>query len=167
MDIIDFNPQRNCTDSPVTSQKRPGGTRFDQQFTRRPADLYPTYDACHVVHALKDYQWLPPRLWEPHSGEGHLTDALRSYGHEVFESDLYPRRIGTKQQDFLKAAEPPEGIGAIVMNPPFNAIDAHLTHALSLMMPLGGVVCLLCRSDWAFAAKREEFLTREDHAGEI
>ncbi len=167
MDIIDFNPQRNRADSPITSENRPGGPRFDQQFTRKPADLYPTYDACHVVRAIKDHQWLPSRLWEPHSGEGHLAEALKSHGHQVVESDLHPQRQGIRQQDFLTTSAPPEGTGAIVMNPPYKEIDAHLSHALALMMPLGGVVCLLCRSDWAFAAKREEFLTRRDYAGEV
>lgn len=77
--------------------------------------------------------WLPPPdrtgvIWEPCCGNGNIVQVLRDAGRPVLGTDI---KTGT---DFL-TADPPEGTGAIVTNPPYDLKDQFLARCYALGFP--------------------------------
>lgn len=101
----------------------------------RGNELYPT-PAC-LVDALVKAEPLPPRIWEPAAGMGHLAAALVAHGHSVRASDIiaYPERVPgsprIEKSDFLKEWGSDE-ISCIVTNPPFSKAEDFVRHALDI-----------------------------------
>src|SRR5258708_5368091 len=99
----------------------------------RRDDLYQT-PAC-VTRALLEAEQLPRRIWEPAAGRGAIVRALRAAGHEVIATDLvdYGEPDQLVRRDFLLERQAPDGVEAIVTNPPFKLAGEFAAHALDLV----------------------------------
>lgn len=108
---------RRLTGAPV-----PGGAR-------EPRNFYATEEAATL--ALAKVERLPPVLWEPCCGQGHIAAPLGRLGHRVIATDLVDRGFGRGGIDFLRttrAAAP-----ALITNPPYGQgqVEAFIVHALA------------------------------------
>lgn len=131
-------------------------------YTRLSLDAYDTIGADWIVPALLEQTSFPSTVWEPAAGSGHMVDALSAAGKAVLAHDIAPRRADIAQADFFAWQHPPQGIRAIVTNPPYREIDDFARYALRLMMPHRGKVALLVRSEWTHAKARKDIV--HDHA---
>ena len=95
--------------------------------------------AC-AVHALLEAEALPQVLWEPACGYGAIVRILRAAGRTVIASDL--RAYDTPDldfvQDFLTTTAAPDGVQAVVMNPPFSKAAALRPARVDAGHPDGG-----------------------------
>lgn len=101
----------------------------------RGNDLYETPE--DATRTLLRVEPLPHRIWEPAAGRGAISRLLIEAGHDVVRHDLvaYPgadEGISTPI-DFLMERKAPEGVEAIVTNPPYKLCDPFLRHALMLV----------------------------------
>ena len=101
-------------------------------------DLYTTEpkDIERFLSAIKrDGVELPVPIWEPAAGRGDITKTLWKYNYKPIQSsDIYgyeDKDIRVVKKDFFtrKDAGPYK---TIFTNPPFNAQEAFLEHALSM-----------------------------------
>lgn len=130
-------------------------------------EFYPTLNANWIVPALLRWVHLSRGVWEPHAGRGHIARELVSAGYRVIATDLVdyeplpgaPRiRVG---YDFLEQIKAPEGVGAVVMNPPYEGVEDHVAAALRIMSKVpGGMVACLLRGEWAHAKTRDRLVHR-------
>mgnify|MGYP000400944281 CR=1 FL=1 len=109
------------------------------------------------------------KVWEPACGEGHLSKPMIELGCDVLSTDLYHRDYGAGSIDFLKVMSLPEGINAIITNPPFvEEAELFLRKAAEFMKPVDGFVALFLRNEYDCATKRNElFGDNEYYAGKI
>jgi hypothetical protein len=120
-------------------------------YERQDKDFYPT--PAWVTEALLRTVCLPKRIWEPCCGDGAMARVLESHGHHVVATDLVDRGYGKGGRDFLMESRLPDGVTAIVTNPPYGGALARrvVDHALELMLPVGGMVALLMNVQWQTA----------------
>jgi hypothetical protein len=87
-----------------------------------------------AIEALLRVEKLPHRVWEPAAGRGAITRMLRAHGHYVVASDLVDYGQPDQQSgiDFLTKKRAPDGVEAIVTNPPFKIAEQFIAHALDL-----------------------------------
>jgi hypothetical protein len=104
-------------------------------------DLYTTEpnDIARFIQAIqRDGVELPAPIWEPAAGRGDISKTLMRYGYEVRATDIFAYRhkdIDIEALDFFACASAMGGgmdCKTIFTNPPFNAQEAFLEHALSL-----------------------------------
>jgi hypothetical protein len=104
-----------------------------------PTDFTPT--PVPVARAMVELEPWGEKVWEPACGDGAISGEFFRRGFDVVETDLVPRGVGTRL-NFLDCRQllAPE----ICTNPPFNAADAFVKHALDLgavrvmmLLPLG------------------------------
>jgi len=108
----------------------------------RGHDLYESPP--EAVHALTKAERLPHRIWEPACGPGVIARTLRGYGHSIVATDLVDYASPDQDasgRDFLLEWRAPDGVEAIVTNPPFKLAALFAAHALRLCPR----VCLLLR----------------------
>jgi len=119
-----------------------GGKKED----RRELDFYPTPP--EVTIALMDFLKLKPcKVWECACGNGAMADVIKTYGHEVIETDL---NTGI---DYLKT----EGkADAIITNPPFNLSAEFIEKALNE----ADVVAMVLKSQYWHAKGRIELFQK-------
>jgi hypothetical protein len=116
--------------------------------SRRALDYYPTPD--DVTKSLLNFLELPPDVvWEPAAGEGHMAKIIEMYGHTVIQTDI------SSGFDYLKT-NAPDGIGAIITNPPFNLSEKFIEKAVK-EAPL---VAMLTKSQYWHARKRVDLFRR-------
>ncbi len=99
----------------------------------RRDDLYESPPV--AVHALLRAEQLPQVVWEPACGPGSIVRVLRAAGHTVIASDLVEYDSGDQDHhgwDFLSERRAPDGVQAIVTNPPFKLASEFVAHALEL-----------------------------------
>jgi hypothetical protein len=130
---------------------------------RDPHDRYetPAQAVEMLLKAVPQLKRVP--VLDPSAGRGKLVDALLDGGcEEVYGAELH--RVDAMVdgidfgRDFLEAtSETVKPARDIVMNPPYNAADAHVRHALSIV-PRNGKVCVLLRMTWIAAKKRADLL---------
>jgi hypothetical protein len=119
----------------------------------RGHDLYETPGG--AVHALLGAETLPHRLWEPAAGRGAIVRVLRDAGHAVIASDLVAYDFSLHfQRDFLTTDKAPDGVEAIVTNPPFHIANEFVAHALVLCPR----VVMLLRLAFLESARRSPIL---------
>lgn len=120
----------------------------------RKNDLYETPPV--AVFALAKAEALPHHIWEPCCGPGSIVEALRSIGHQVTATDLvdYDCPVSIARRDFLMERSAPDGIEAIVTNPPFKNAEAFVEQAL-LFAPK---VVMLLRLAFLESDKRRNIL---------
>lgn len=104
----------------------------------RKNDLYET-PACCVTSAFSAgvFSDAGSVIWEPCAGRGAISRELRRFGFNVIAQDLvdHPGRdadIATGI-DFLMERRAPDGVTAIIRNPPFKLADPFIRHALQLV----------------------------------
>lgn len=99
----------------------------------RKDDLYETPDV--AIAALCQSRTLPQKIWEPACGPGQIVRFLRGAGHDVVATDLvdYGCEQSQARRDFLMERSAPDGVQAIVTNPPFKLAEQFVTHAKSLV----------------------------------
>jgi hypothetical protein len=119
----------SCSAPKVQAPYRPQRARL----AARGDDLYET--APVAVHALLRAEQLPQRIWECACGPGSIARVLRACGHEVYASDLIdydsPDQNATGV-DFLLEHRTPDGVEAILTNPPYKLAAQFVEHALVL-----------------------------------
>jgi hypothetical protein len=99
----------------------------------RGLDLYETPSV--ATEALLEVEvTLPRRIWEPAAGRGAIAKVLREHGHDVVATDLVDYGVHGQLggRDFLMESRLPEGIEAILTNPPFQCANEFVGHALDL-----------------------------------
>jgi hypothetical protein len=103
--------------------------------SERKDDLYETPP--EAVHAPLKIEPLPPVIWEPACGPGSIVGVLRAAGHKVHATDLVDRKCPDSLSgvDFLMETKLPEGVAAIVTNPPFKLGNEFVTRAIDLGVP--------------------------------
>ena len=101
--------------------------------SERKNDLYETPPA--AVRALLAVEPVPLTVWEPACGPGAIVRELRDSGRAVIATDLveYGCPDSKGRVDFLMERQAPEGVPAIVTNPPFKNADDFAAHAISLV----------------------------------
>jgi len=82
-------------------------------------------------------------IWEPACGSGKMSRILNAH----LATDIQAGR------DFLQERRP-EGINAVITNPPYSTATEFIDHALELMEPVGGAVAMLLRTDFDHAKSR-------------
>ena len=101
--------------------------------SERKDDLYETPP--EAVRALLSVEPVPLAVWEPACGRGAIVRELRDSGRAVIATDLvdYGCEDSTPRVDFLMETKAPDGVQAIVTNPPFKNADEFVAHALTLV----------------------------------
>jgi hypothetical protein len=101
----------------------------------RGNDLYETPDVATLT--LLRVEPMASRIWEPAAGRGAIARHLMAAGHHVTMTDLVAYEGAdagiTSGVDFLMERRAPEGVEAIVTNPPYKLSDQFIRHALTLV----------------------------------
>jgi len=98
-------------------------------------------------------------VWECACGEGHLSDALKEHGYEVFSSDLVDRGYSnTKILDFLECGDQ-EFSRDIITNPPYKFAKEFAEHALDISDD-GTKVALLLKLTFLEGKARRKFFDK-------
>jgi hypothetical protein len=138
------------------------GRDYKSGFERQPQDFYAT--PAWVTEALlktllRQRIRLPNGIWEPCCGMGDMSRVLEAHGHSVVSTDLDYRGYGEGGRDFMMETSLPDGVTAIVTNPPYalygqkRTLHRLVDHALDLTRPVGGMVALLVNNQWKTGAK--------------
>ncbi len=139
------------------------------EFPRSPGEYYGTPG--WITRALLMSEAPPDRVWEPCAGDGKMVDVLRQYERRVVASDIEPRGEGIEQRDFLAAESAPEGVAAIITNPPWDnrgrLSTAIVRHALQLMKPCRGFVAMLVPLAWDTAKSRRDLFMQPSYVAEV
>jgi hypothetical protein len=121
----------------------------------RGLDLYETCP--EAVYGLLKVEPLPHHLWDPACGRGALVRVLRQAGHSVLATDLVDYHSPDQDAagwDFLMEYHRPEGIEAIVANPPYALGTEFVERALALCPK----VVMLLRLTFLESARRRPLL---------
>ena len=118
-------------------------------YERQEKDFYPT-PAWVTEALLRQRCACPTGIWEPCCGDGAMARVLEAHGHHVVATDLVDRGYGEGGRDFLMETRLPDGVTAIVTNPPYGGalLRKFVDHALELTRPVGGMVALLVNIQW-------------------
>lgn len=150
-----------ATSSPPKGSRGLGGARG---FDREKDDFYPTPDA--LIEPLIE-RWgavhLSSGVWEPACGDGAICKALTRHGIDSFGTDLVDRGYGLPRRDFLLEQAEPDGVDAIVTNPPFRLWREFAAHALEMDVSF---VALLGRLQ-LLEGKRTSRLFQDSHLTEV
>lgn len=92
---------------------------------------------------------IPRKVWECSCGQGHLSERLKEYGHEVFSTDIVDRNYGEKIVDFLSFEADSffgeiGGVDCIITNPPYKYTTDFVLQALRLLK--SGYACFLLKT---------------------
>lgn len=129
--------------------------RLSAKRAERGADLYETPKEATL--ALPRVEKLPHFIWEPCCGPGAIARVLRGHGHQVIATDLVAYASPDQdhgRRDFLLEQRAPEGVEAIVTNPPYRLAGEFVEHALRLC-PL---VAMLLRLTFLESTRRTSIL---------
>jgi hypothetical protein len=102
-------------------------------YSERGHDCYETPP--EAVRALLEVEKFSGAIWEPACGSGAIVLALREAGHTVVATDVidYGCPESRSGVDFLTQREAPEGVTAVITNPPYRHANAFVRHALALV----------------------------------
>jgi hypothetical protein len=112
-----------------------------RQVIQAGRDLYTTdpNDIARFIQAIqRDGVELSAPIWEPAAGQGDISKTLMRYSYEVRSTDIFAYRdkdIDIEALDFFACTDAMGGgmkCKTIFTNPPFNAQETFLEHALSL-----------------------------------
>lgn len=136
---------------PLKGLNRPKGEE------RQPEDFYAT-DPAAIPPLFKllgaEYESGGKLILEPCCGQGHLSQIMELYGHQVISTDLVDRGYGIGGVDFLT-----DNIydslpyDAVITNPPFSLAIPFIEKSLKLA-PL---VCMLLRLAFVESERRDKF----------
>jgi hypothetical protein len=122
---------------------------------RRELDFYPTPANCtHALmlflleyHPGEFYKSL--KIWEPACGSGSISNVIKSYGFEVYSSDIFDYGYGDSNCNFLTTPIARK-FDAIITNPPFDLSSEFISQALKHAK----IVCMLLKSQYWHAKSR-------------
>lgn len=115
---------------------------------RSATDFYPTPPEATAVLA----EWMGLRgqtVWEPACGAGHMCRALEEAGARVIATELHGQQYGEAGIDYLTAPLP-EGVDAIVTNPPFKLAEEFIRRSVQHGKPFA----MLLKGQYWHSAKR-------------
>lgn len=96
------------------------GTRDDNRYTPKEATQ---------ALIIAEGRFLPPAIWEPACGEGHVSKVLEAAGRSVASSDIRHTGYGLGGVDFLTCTRRVKAIGS---NPPFSIAVEFIEQAAKL-----------------------------------
>ena len=122
--------------------------------SERKDDLYETPEV--AVRALLKIEPVPLTVWEPACGPGAIVRVLRASGRSVIATDLvdYACPDSAAGVDFLMELRAPDGVPAIVTNPPFKNAGEFVERALTY----SPYVAMLLRLAFLESEKRRNIL---------
>lgn len=102
---------------------------------REPTEYYAT--SPEAIDKLRKAYDIPRNVWEPCCGQGHLSERLLHFGHNVVSTDLIDRGYGEGGRDFLmEQFFPWYGYEledcCILTNPPFKPSVDFIEHGLRI-----------------------------------
>lgn len=99
------------------------------------------------------------KVWEPACGGGHLAQAMKDLGYDVFATDLYEYGYGISGMDFLdtEMSTLDPKIDAIVTNPPYKYALEFCEKAIELGI---SKVAMFLKLTFLEGAKRREFFKK-------
>lgn len=101
--------------------------------TRQVDDFYATCPTTiPPLLKLLDWEGGGKTIWENSCGQGHLSEALKMFGHTVISTDLIDRGYGQGGVDFLDPAVSMTGLDGIIMNPPYKHARAFIEKSITL-----------------------------------
>lgn len=120
------------------------------QYERQPNDFYPTPP--EATQYLLETVPLRDFVWEPCAGQGLMAKTIADAGYRVvasdvveYENSVFPIITGIDALELLL----PAGVKTVVTNPPYGNMPRKLIpYWLSLLEPVGGMLCLLMNSLW-------------------
>ncbi|HAU85143.1 MAG TPA: hypothetical protein DCW90_06470 [Lachnospiraceae bacterium] len=121
---------------------------------REKHDFYATPPR-EVTNILK-HEELIGKVLEPCCGMGHMVQGIIDSGFtgEIVATDLIDRDFGIANADFLSDEyQYGEGVGTVIMNPPFKFIEQFVTKALEVA---NDKVIMLARSQFSEGSNRYE-----------
>lgn len=136
--------------------KLPGLHRKEGE-ERQPEDFYAT-DLAAIPPLFKllgaEYESGGKLILEPAAGQGHLSQIMELYGHQVISTDLVDRGYGVGGVDFLT-----DNIydslpyDAVITNPPFK----HAVQFIEKALKIAPLVCMLLRLAFVESERRDKF----------
>lgn len=98
---------------------------------RQSEDFYSTDPI--AIDKLKKVFDIPQNIVEISAGNGHLSERLKNFGHNVISWDIIQRDYPLdKIKDFLTVKELPKGY-SVLTNPPFKQSMEFVLHSLDLL----------------------------------
>lgn len=101
------------------------GASNHSEYEREEHDYYATEPA--AVSALLKQTPITldtkiSKIWEPACGAGNLSEEMKKLGYDVYSTDKFDHEYGLTgdEYDFLTYRELPEGVNAIITNPPYK-----------------------------------------------
>jgi hypothetical protein len=116
-------------------------------YPRKERDLYETPEWVTDV-LISHIPRQPCQIWDPACASGNMVRRL-SLCYPVRASDVHETG-----DDFLKLGKAPDRTDMIITNPPYEAAQKFIKHALVLMKPCRGLVAMLLRCDFDHAKTR-------------
>lgn len=92
-------------------------------------------------------------VWEPACGQGHISEVLKAYNHEVRSTDLNYRNYGEGGVNFL--LEYKKWKGDIITNPPYVLAQEFVEHSLELIEE-GRKVAMLLKLTFLESKRRKK-----------
>ena len=123
----------------------------------REANDYYATDPKAIDSLVKNID-LPHVILEPACGEGHLSKRLEQLGHKVYSYDKIDRGYGGVQ-DFFFMEQLPEGVEAIVTNPPYKYATEFVLKSLELL-PEDGLCCMFLKTQFLEGQSRFDKIYR-------
>jgi hypothetical protein len=108
------------------------GVKGRHAMTDRKDDLYET-PACATRALIAAWPAMPMRIWEPACGRGAISRIIEASGRHVISTNLNDYQYGETGIDFLSTHEAPDGVQAIVTNPPYALAAEFVHHALTMV----------------------------------
>jgi len=122
-------------------------------YTREKNDYYATHPS--AVYPLFDVETFTQTVLEPACGEGHMSEAIKRCGKNVFASDLISRGYGSVIDFFdIEATE-----FDIITNPPYKLQSEFVEHAMNILRDRGKVALLL-KIQFLESAKRQKLFEK-------
>src|SRR4051812_18010510 len=148
------------TSLPAKGSRGLGGARG---FEREKDDFYPTPPALIEPLVARWRAQFDEGVWEPACGDGAICKVLEKHRIPSVGSDLVDRGYGTPRRDFLLEHKVPDGLDALITNPPFSLWRQFAERALSLDL---GFVALLGRLQ-LLEGKRMSALFQQTRLSEV
>lgn len=120
-------------------------------YERKENDFYETPE--WVTQELLRVIPRPQFTWEPACGSGKIA---KLFHPDVLATDISSNYLDAVNYDFLKTTVVPTAVSAIITNPPFHLATEFCRHAVKLMQPVDGMVCMLLRCDFDHAKTRTD-----------
>lgn len=136
------------------------GIHRKQGVERQPEDFYAT-DPAAIPPLFKllgaEYESGGKLILEPAAGQGHLSQIMELYGHQVISTDLVDRGYGVGGIDFLTDnVYDSLSYDAVITNPPFK----HATQFVEKALKIAPLVCMLLRLAFVESERRDKFFEK-------